>query len=142
MNKFLLTIIPFAMAISANAQQGGALTAKDYERAEGQMAASLQPLVEQGGIRPNWLPDDRFWYRTPATEGNEFMIFNPAKGTKAAAFDHQKMAGALSATTGKQYKASDLPFQSISFSANGKGVIFQAEGKQYKFEDNKVVTDT
>ena len=95
MNKFLLTIIPFAMAISANAQQGGALTAKDYERAEGQMAASLQPLVEQGGIRPNWLPDDRFWYRTPATEGNEFMIFNPAKGTKAAAFDHQKMAGCI-----------------------------------------------
>jgi predicted esterase/Tol biopolymer transport system component len=139
MNKFLLTIIPLALAISANAQQGGALTATDYERAEGQMAASLTPLVESNiGITPNWMADDRFWYR----EGNQFMLFNPAKGTKTVAFDHQKLAAALSTTTGKTYQASALPFQSISFSGDGKGVIFQVDGKQYKFEGNKVVSDT
>jgi len=142
MNKFLLTIIPFAMAISANAQQGAALTTKDYERAESAMGAGADLVDRNVGIRPNWLADDRFWYRTPVAEGNQFMVFNPAKGTKAVAFDHQKLAAALSTTTGKSYQAAALPFESISFAADGKGVIFTVDSKQYKFEGNKVVPDT
>ena len=142
MKKILLTLLPAALAIAANAQQAKVLTAKDYERAESMMAASLEPLVEHTGIHPNWLADDRFWYRTSAAEGNEFMLYNPAKGTHAPAFDHKKMASALSASTGKEYKSNDLPFQSFTFSANGKGVIFQLDGKQWRFEDNKIVSDT
>lgn len=142
MNKFLLTAMPLVLALTAHAQQGGVLTAKDYERAENAMAASVNPLIEQGGITPNWLPDDRFYYRTPVAEGNQFILFDPAKGSRAPAFDHQKLAVALSTATGKTYKSAELPFQSISFSANGKGVIFQAEGKQWKFEGNKVMPDT
>jgi hypothetical protein len=130
MKRFLLTIIPAALALSTQAQQGKALTAKDYERAESMLSASLQPLVETRGIHPNWLADDRF--------------YNPAKGTHAAAFDHQKLAAALSTTTGKAYQAATLPFQSFSFSADGKGVIFQLDGKQWRFETktNQIVPDT
>jgi dipeptidyl aminopeptidase/acylaminoacyl peptidase len=142
MNKFFLTSLSFLSVLTASAQQGGGLTSKDYERAESMMTASLSPLVEHSGMHPNWLPDDRFWYRTTTTNGNEFMLFNPARGTKSVAFDHQKLAAALSAASGKQYQASALPFQSISFSADGKGVIFQAEDKQWKFEDNKIIPDS
>ncbi|MCW3101347.1 MAG: family peptidase, partial [Chthonomonadaceae bacterium] len=143
MNKFLLTSLSLLSVLTATAQQGGALTAKDYEHAESMLTASLSPLVEHIGMQhPNWLPNDLFWYRTTVAEGNEFMVFNPARGTKSAAFDHQKLAAALSAATGKQYQASSLPFQSISFSADGKGVIFQAEDKQWKFEDDKVIPDS
>ncbi|HEY0246542.1 MAG TPA: DPP IV N-terminal domain-containing protein, partial [Mucilaginibacter sp.] len=144
MNKFLLTVIPFAMAITANAQQGGTLTAKDYEHAESMMNYNTDPLVDRNvGIHPNWLPDDRFYYRTPVAQGNEFIVYNPAKGTHAAAFDHQKLAAALSTATGKQYQAADLPFQSISFTDDGKGVIFQVDGKQWKFDTktNAVTAD-
>ncbi|MDB4924018.1 DPP IV N-terminal domain-containing protein [Mucilaginibacter sp.] len=142
MNKFFLTAMPLVLALTTHAQQGKILTAKDYERAESMMAYNTEPLVEHTGIRPTWLTDDRFYYRTPVAQGNQFILFNPAKATKVAAFDHQKLATTLSTATGKQYKATELPFQAISFSADGKGVIFQAEGKQWRFENNQVVTDT
>jgi dipeptidyl aminopeptidase/acylaminoacyl peptidase len=142
MNKFLRSAIPFAIVLSAQAQTPKAYTAADYARAEGQMAASLSPLVTNDVIRPNWLPDDRFWYLTKTDAGSQFILFNPAKGTKAPAFDHQKLAAALSTATGKTYTAAALPFEYITFAADGKGVIFQTDGKQYKFADNKVVTDT
>ncbi|MDB5029848.1 DPP IV N-terminal domain-containing protein [Mucilaginibacter sp.] len=142
MNKFFLTAIPLVLALTTHAQQGKIFTAKDYERAESMMAYNTEPLVEHTGISPMWLADDRFYYRTPVAEGNQFILFNPAKATKVAAFDHQKLAIALSTATGKQFKATELPFQAISFSADGKGIIFQAEGKQWRFENNRVVTDT
>jgi len=142
MNKFLLTAIPLAMAINAHAQQGAVLTAKDYEHAERMLGYNTEPLVKRDGIHPTWLPDDRFYYRTPVAAGNQFMLVDPAKGTKATpAFDHQKLAAALSAATGKQYTASDLPFKSFNFSADGKGVIFSVDGKQWKFENNQVTED-
>jgi dipeptidyl aminopeptidase/acylaminoacyl peptidase len=142
MNKFLLTAIPLALALTTHAQQGKVFTAQDYARAEGAMTYNLEPLTERTGIRPTWLPDDRYYYRTSAAEGNQFILVNPAKGSKGVAFDHAKLAAALSSTSGKTYSAADLPFQTISFSANGKGVIFTADGKQYRFENNKVTDDT
>ncbi|MCC8423724.1 DPP IV N-terminal domain-containing protein [Mucilaginibacter sp. UR6-11] len=142
MNKFFLTAVPLAMALTVHAQQRPVLTAKDYEHAESMLSYNTEPLIEHTRIHPNWLPDDRFYYRTPATEGNQFILFNPAKGTKTAAFDHQKLAAALSTATGRQYTAAELPFQSISFSADGKGVIFVADDKQWRFENNRVTPDT
>ncbi|MDB5112198.1 MAG: family peptidase, partial [Mucilaginibacter sp.] len=143
MNKFFLTIIPIALAITTNAQQSGTLTAKDYEHAESMLNYNTEPLVDHTGINPTWLPDDRFWYRATAAQGNQFIIFNPAKGTRIPAFNHGKLATALSTATGKQYQASALPFERISFSADGKGVIFQADGKQWRFDTktNQVTPD-
>jgi dienelactone hydrolase/Tol biopolymer transport system component len=141
MNKFLLTALTFAVAINARAQQAKVFTAADYQRAESAMAYNTDPLTERKGARPTWLADDRYYYRTPVADGNQFMLVNPAKGTKDAAFDHKKLAEALSATTGKQYTAVTLPFKAFSFSADGKGVIFMVDDKQYKFENNKVILD-
>jgi len=135
MNKFFLTALPLALALGANAQQ--ALTVKDYERAENVLAASMQPLIEHTGITPTWLADDRFY----AKDGSNFILYNPAKGTKGAAFDQVKLAAALSTATGKQYTADKLPFEQFTFAEDGKGVIFMADGKQWKFDGGKVIPD-
>ncbi|GAB3934669.1 S9 family peptidase [Mucilaginibacter myungsuensis] len=142
MNKFLLSALPFALALTAQAQAPAAYTAKDYERAETQLTSALSPLVTRGGIRPNWMPDDRFWYKASPAEGGQFMVYNPAKGSKALAFDHAKLAAALSATAGKSYTATTLPFTTISFAADKKSVIFTADGKQYKFDGSAVTPDS
>ncbi|QKJ28927.1 DPP IV N-terminal domain-containing protein [Mucilaginibacter mali] len=138
MNKFLLTALPFALALGANAQAPKAYTAQDYQRAESQMAASLSPLVTRSGIRPNWMPDDRFWYK----EDSKFIVFNPAKGSKSAAFDHDKLAAALSTASGKSYTAANLPFDAIVYASDNKSVIFMADGKQWKFDGSKVEADS
>ena len=132
MNKFILAALPFAFVLTANAQQRTILTAKDYERAERLMGYNTEPLVDRSSVRPNWLPDDRFWYRVLIPQGSEFILVDPAKGTRNAAFDQQKLAAALSAATGKSYQAAMLPFQFFSFSADQKAIIFQDDGEQWK----------
>jgi len=131
MNKLLLTVIPCALVLSVRAQQGSPLTTKDYERAESFLSYGTEPFVDNNGVRPEWLPDGKFWYRNLNATGSEFILVDPSKAARAAAFDHQKLAAALSTATGKQYSGSMLPFSSISFSTDGKSVIFNADGKQW-----------
>src|ERR1039457_5035557 len=104
-------------------------TADDYARAEKLMGYNTTPLVLRSGVRPNWLPDERFWYRVTTAEGAEFVLVDPAKGTRVPAFDHVKLAAALSAATGRTYAAGNLPFQEIEFSADGQSISVQAEGR-------------
>ena len=132
MNKLLLSVIPFALVLSAHAQQGPTLTAKDYERAESFLSYGTEPFIDNASVRPEWLPDGRFWYRNLGPNGSEFIVVDPAKGTHAAAFDQSKLAASLSTATGKQYKALMLPFTSINFAADGKSMTFNADGKQWK----------
>ena len=113
--------------VSVSAQQK--FTAADYARAEKLMGYNTTPLVLHSGVRPNWLPDERFWYRVTTAEGSEFILVDPAKGTRAPAFDHAKLAVALSMATGRTYSAGNLPFQEIEFSADGQSVMVQAGGR-------------
>src|SRR6476659_555962 len=103
---------------SAAAQQR--FTAADYARAETLMGYNTTPLVLRSGVRPTWLPDERFWYRVTTTEGATFVLVDPATGTRQPAFDHSKLAAALSAATGRNYAAGNLPFQEVEFSADGQ----------------------
>ncbi len=144
MNKFLLSAIPFALAITAHAQQRNALTAKDYGHAESFLSYHTEQLIDHGNVRPNWLADDKFWYRTLTPQGSEFILVDPVKKTRNAAFNQQKLAKALSAATGKSYQAAMLPFTDFSFSPNGKSIVFQANGQQwnYDLQNDKVMADT
>src|SRR4051812_39313389 len=114
-------------ATSLPAQQK--FTAADYQRAEKFMTYNTTPLVYRSGVRPNWLPDERFWYRVTTAEGAEFVLVDPAKGTRAPAFDHVKLAAALSAAAGRAIDAKNLPFQDLEFTADGQSVIVQAGGR-------------
>jgi dipeptidyl aminopeptidase/acylaminoacyl peptidase len=143
MNKFLITAIPFAFALSTYAQQRSVLTTKDYENAEQFMSYNTEQYVDHGAVRPNWLPDNRFWYRTLTPQGSEFILVDPVKKTRNAAFNQQKLASALSTATGKTYQATKLPFTEFSFSPNGKSIVFEANDQQwnYDLQTDKVTSD-
>ena len=115
-------------SIPANAQQ--ALTAADYQRAEKFMGYNTAPLVFHN-VHPRWLPDDRFWYRDVGPEGSEFVLFDAAHPTRQPAFDHAKIAAALSAAAGKTYTATHLPFMSFDFSVDGKSISFSVQAKHW-----------
>src|SRR6188474_3427885 len=89
----LLQIVAPALAQDQPRRQ---VTADDYARAEQFLGYNVNPLVLNSGVRPNWMPDGRFWYRTTRAEGPEFVLVDPVKRTKAPAFDHEKLAVALS----------------------------------------------
>jgi len=114
------------------------LTATDYAHAEKFMPYHVNPLVSHGTVRVNWLPDERFWYRDTTPDGTEFILVDPARGTRAPAFDHAKVAAALSAAVSQsaqsvetKYTASHLPFQQIDFSPNTSSITVSVSGKRW-----------
>src|SRR5262245_8581009 len=99
------------VTIGLSAQQR--FTTADYQHAESFMGYNTNPLVLHGAVRPTWLADGRFWYMTTTADGTEFILVDPARGTRLPAFDHAKVAAALSAAAGATYTAAHLPFTEI-----------------------------
>ena len=111
-----------------------AITAVDYARAEKFMTYNTTALVFNTGVRPNWIagdPNDRFWYRVTRQDGAEFILVDPAKGTRAPAFDHARLATSLSSAAGQKYEAGKLPFQDIELADDNSTVAFSAAGKRW-----------
>jgi dipeptidyl aminopeptidase/acylaminoacyl peptidase len=130
MNRFRFTFIACILIVSAHAQQK--LTEKDYQRAESFLGYSTQKYIDRNFTTPNWIPGDRFWYRTLTSQGSEFVLIDPVKKTKTPAFDAQKLAAALSSATGRKINATSLPFQSFSYSDDTKSISFLANGQFWK----------
>jgi dipeptidyl aminopeptidase/acylaminoacyl peptidase len=108
------------------------ITAAEYARAEKFMGYNTNPLVLRSGVRPNWLPDERFWYRITTAEGSEFVLIDPAKGTRGPVFDQAKLAAALSAAAGATYDGAHLPFMTFQFSADGQSISFNVGRNRWK----------
>ncbi len=132
MKRFLILVSYCVIVLNTNAQQSNSLTAKDYQNAESFMAYNTQKFIDRGSIAPNWLPGDKFWYRTLTSDGSEFILVDPSKGSRTVAFDHKKLANSLSSASGRVYAPAMLPFQSFRFSTDDKSITFRAEGKQWK----------
>jgi dipeptidyl aminopeptidase/acylaminoacyl peptidase len=132
MKSFLFVFMSCAISFVATAQQNDALTVKDYENAERLMGYNAQKYVDYGSVYPNWLSNDKFWYRTLTASGSEFILVDPSKKTRTSAFDQQKLAVSLSLLYNKTITASMLPFQNFSYSADGKYILFRVNGKKCK----------
>lgn len=123
-----------SFAVAAPAQESGGprrITSADYAHAEKFMPYNTNPLVYHA-VHPVWTADERLWYRDAGPEGDQFVLFDPAKLTKEPAFDHAKLAAALSAATGKTYEANKLPFREIELSTDGQSVSFKIGKRQFQ----------
>lgn len=135
MHKMVPALLAAAFFVSAaSAQQRPVRTAEDYARAERAMAYNTQALVDHSAGPPNWLAGDRFWYRTMTAQGSEFILVDPARRSRVPAFDHARLAAALSTASGKTYEAARLPFRSFAFAPDEKAIAFAANGKSWKYD--------
>ncbi len=126
--RILIGMVVLTLPLAA---QQRVFTNADYERAEQFMGYNTNSLVLHSGVRPTWLPDDRFWYRVATGRGSEFMLVDPVKGTKEPAFDHAGLAAALSKASGDSYSPYDLPFATIEMSADGKNVTVAVANRRW-----------
>jgi hypothetical protein len=108
-----------------------ALTAADYARAERLLNYNTTPLVLRSGVRPTWTDGDHFWYRV-TTE--KFVMVDPATAEKRPAFDHAKLAAALSAAADAKYSAYQLPFTEFTRAPDGNAILFTASGRRWRCE--------
>ena len=138
--RILLLILPALLALAANAPaqpQDQAsphmVTAADYAWAEKFMGYNTEPLVYHA-VRPAWTNQtggEILWYRDTGEAGTRFLVFDPVKLTAEPAFDHARLAAALSAASGQTYEASKLPFREIELSADGQSVSFRAGRRRF-----------
>jgi uncharacterized protein (DUF885 family)/dienelactone hydrolase len=92
-------------------------------------------LVFKTRIMPHWFHGNaRFWYRNDLAGGaKEFIVVDAEKGSRQPAFDHQKLASALSkAAGGEVYKADKLPFDSVEFDSDARSIRFDAGKNSWK----------
>jgi dipeptidyl-peptidase-4 len=72
----------------------------DYARAEQFLPWNATKRIFNAEVKPNWLGEtDRFWYRRTARDGASFVLVDPASGESRPAFDHVRLAAALSTAT-------------------------------------------
>ncbi len=67
-----------------------------------------------------------------AAEAGEFILVDAAKGTRQRAFDHDKLAAALSKAAHHEYKGDELPLSDLQFSADARTVNFEAADKTWE----------
>jgi dipeptidyl-peptidase-4 len=109
------------------------MTSEDYARAERFLPGNAARLILNAKLEPHWLDNgDRFWYRRETRDGCEFIRVDSATGSRGPAFDHARLAAALSAASGRAYEHHRLPFDRIEFSEDGGGVVFEAGDARWR----------
>jgi dipeptidyl-peptidase 4 len=114
------------------AQRSAADMLAAYERAEQRLGAHASRLVYRTEVTPQWLDGDRFWYRVQIPEGHEFVVVDPARGTRERAFDHERLARALTALAGTEYSPWSLPLQALQPTQDGRGLGFELERRRWE----------
>lgn len=128
---FLLTaalLLSLAPSVSA---QG---TLADYKRAEKFLSRNVDKLIFNMRVSPHWIDKNgsRFWFRNTTRWEKEFILVDPKNKTILPAFDHARLAKALSEAGGKEVQASALPFDTIEFIEDGRAVKFKVGKDDWK----------
>lgn len=100
------------------------VTAADYLRAEQFLGDNAAALVAHDDVSPHWYDGDRFWYRDRRPDGREFIVVDPASAGRRAAFDHARLAAALSIAADTSYEPYKLPFDEFAFVDGGQAIQF------------------
>ncbi|MEO8737870.1 MAG: DPP IV N-terminal domain-containing protein [Edaphobacter sp.] len=121
-----------ACGLTASAvAQGKQLTTADYAQAEKFMNYNVDPLVFHTVDHAKFMADGRVWYRDRGADGVTFELVDPAKGTKAPAFDQEKLAAALSAAMGgkRTFDAHHLAITDFVLEDGDRTVLMNVDGE-------------
>jgi len=131
--RCLLLLLSFIIAaVPAAAQQSQVvITEEDYARAESLLKANTMPLVSGAISSTVWLSDTQFLYQNSIPEGTEYILADADAKTRKRAFDHQRLARALSALTGTNYDPYDLPLSQIELSTDMQTMSFFIRDSRY-----------
>lgn len=108
-----------------------------YERAAGMLPGHWLELVFNGRVVPRWMDGtNRFWYRREVRldqeKGYEFIVVNPETGSSEPAFDHVRLAEALSKVLLQRISPHHLPVDSLEISEDGNVLQFLAAGSRFE----------
>ena len=115
-----------ALAFSAVAQTGDKkiVTTAEYEQATKSLGFNTSKLIYRGNVSPNWLPDGKFWYTVSVPGGVEYVLIDPADGSRKTGPDKKSILpdAANAPETGAFNRRAGRGFQIPS--PDGKKVAF------------------
>ncbi len=122
---FVVVLLGLCLLVPQGLAQG---TREDYQRAEQFLAGNLRHRLYIADVAPHWIAKtNRFWYRKSSPSGAEFILVDAGHNTANPAFDHARLAEALSKAARRECKPTELPFFSFDFSDDGKAIQFRIE---------------
>jgi len=112
-------------------------------------AQDAAPAIYRDHVEPHWFTQDgdtnsRFWYRVNLAGGRrEFVLVDAVSGTRAPAFDHARVAMALSKLLHQEVRADHLPVEALDFTPDGRSVRLLGARSGWTVDlTNGTVTDT
>jgi dipeptidyl aminopeptidase/acylaminoacyl peptidase len=118
--------------VSGPAQLSGQGTPEDYRRAA-DLRERLSGLTVDVAQGPTWIGDsNRFWYRKTVTGGDEFVLVDAPSAQQRPAFDHARLAAALSSALDSSFTAVTLPFNTFEFGAGEQTIELNAAGSRWE----------
>ena len=106
---------------------------KRYRQAA-MLDSAIRNKVYRSSVQANWQADgETFWYRNTLKDTTlEYIYVDARAKVKRKAFDHERLANALTRQTGKRYDATRLGIANLLFENNGQDIIFQLDDKWWK----------
>ncbi len=127
MGSCLLLLVP----LSGFAQGARA----DYERAAG-LAKRFENTVFRDRVRPRWLEDQRHChYRVrTGTNAHEFILVDAETGTRQRAFDHDRLAAALTQVGVTNADPDQLAIEQLEFDLPERKLEFRCDGRRWTWD--------
>jgi dienelactone hydrolase len=98
-------------------------TWEEYAHAERFLPWNAASLAFELDLEPNWIEGgDAFWFRAITRAGPRFVKVDPAAASLGPAFDHVRLAAALSVAGGAPVDPANLPFATIEVVEGGGAV--------------------
>jgi dipeptidyl-peptidase-4 len=122
--KTLCLAVLVACSTDSNLSAQG--TRSDYARAKG-LRKLTENKVFHTRVRPHWLEGNTtFWYRVQtAAERHEFILVDAKKATRKPAFDHARLAEALTAEGVTDVARERLPIDRLDFDLQKNRIVFR-----------------
>ncbi|HEY7566178.1 MAG TPA: DPP IV N-terminal domain-containing protein, partial [Gemmatimonadaceae bacterium] len=136
-SRFVGSLVLLASPLAA--QQPRQLSADDYARAERYLGTNTAPLVSGTNVRPTWLTDGRFWYRSTVPNGTSFVLVDPVRATRVSAFDQTRLAAALATASGTKVDGNQLPIQALELSRDNRKLNVSVQGRRWSCDLKRYV---
>ncbi len=129
---------PRCLPILLLALLGTAAVAESAQGAETNRAGARRPApdsrVYRDRVQAHWLPGNtRFWYQVrTGPEAHEYVFVDAEKGTRQPAFDHDRLAKALTAAGLKNVRPQRLPIENLELKPEERAAVFRAAGQGWR----------
>ncbi len=109
-----------------------ALPPERYARAERFLPWNAARLLFSMGVDPHWIDGtDTFWYRIETAHGPRYRRVDPVAGTVTPAFDHVRLAAALTQASGVPIDPDRLDLEGATFLGDPDRLTFTTNDRSW-----------